>query len=516
MKLNVPCSKGFMKFSGLNESHHSRQEDSYVYVKSHKQTPLCGKLEELSEEERHIYFPSSHIQPAMHLRGNPVFAIAYRLVDHCYNVTFLSTNGSFELRPNSQLQCTYKIFLPYGNRVVLKMWVGDTTVAGSSGTGINFQDSRNDDINCEGLLTELQDGSSSWFHCTKIGHEERQIELVSRQNRVVLKVTVRNPLSDQVVSTGTFAMRMSYHAEPIESVVGVCEFGWIKLRQFCISAMEGVKLPWRQAEIECARKDGHLLSLRSERDQTVLDNLLMNSPGYRDDNAYWIGASDESHEGDFKWTDGLPFSYSNWFPGWPEYGNYNHQPNDDGLSEQDCVEARRMFALTHASHRLATTFMWNDRDCSTPNYFVCERLQSKDPLEHSWLPNCNRTVFLSRDQPKSLVSSPGFPRQYPDNANCDIDITATPGFRIILDFEELVLENESSCSYDYLLIMESFNDSTWNNMSTSTKRLCGDWSAKLKLLRYVSHTSKLKLRFSSDYSHHFGGFKARVSMEIGK
>ncbi|CAG9824538.1 unnamed protein product [Phaedon cochleariae] len=133
-----------------------------------------------------------------------------------------------------------------------------------------------------------------------------------------------------------------------------------------------------------------------------------------------------------------------WFPGWPEYGNYNHQPNDDGLSEQDCVEARRMFALPHASHRLATTFMWNDRDCSTPNYFVCERLQSKDPLEHSWLPNCNRTVFLSRDQPKSLVSSPGFPRQYPDNANCDIDITATPGFRIILDFEELVLENESS------------------------------------------------------------------------
>jgi hypothetical protein len=38
--------------------------------------------------------------------------------------------------------------------------------------------------------------------------------------------------------------------------------------------------------------------------------------------------------------------------------------------------------------------------------------------------------------------SPGFPRQYPDNAKCDTDITAPSGFRLVLDFEELVLEKE--------------------------------------------------------------------------
>uniref|UniRef100_A0A6P7G3Z4 Uncharacterized protein LOC114333933 n=1 Tax=Diabrotica virgifera virgifera TaxID=50390 RepID=A0A6P7G3Z4_DIAVI len=135
---------------------------------------------------------------------------------------------------------------------------------------------------------------------------------------------------------------------------------------------------------------------------------------------------------------------ANWFPGWAQHGHYNKQPNDDGLSDQDCVEVRRIYPLPASSARLATTFMWNDRDCSTPNYFICERMQNDEPLEDSWIPNCNKTVILSRDQPRTSVSSPGFPRQYPDNANCDIDIIASPGYRIILDFEELVLENEPS------------------------------------------------------------------------
>ena len=34
------------------------------------------------------------------------------------------------------------------------------------------------------------------------------------------------------------------------------------------------------------------------------------SPGYSDNNAYWVGASDKTYEGDFRWSDGLPFSYT--------------------------------------------------------------------------------------------------------------------------------------------------------------------------------------------------------------
>lgn len=70
------------------------------------------------------------------------------------------------------------------------------------------------------------------------------------------------------------------------------------------------------------------------------------------------------------------FLVSDWFPGWPQHQHYNKQPNDDGLSEQDCVEVRRTYTLPSTSVSLAPGFMWNDRDCATHNYFICEKLQN--------------------------------------------------------------------------------------------------------------------------------------------
>jgi len=63
-------------------------------------------------------------------------------------------------------------------------------------------------------------------------------------------------------------------------------------------------------------------------------------------------------------------------------------------------------------------------------------------IKEAWPPECNRSVTLSREQPRATVVSPGFPHQYPDNAKCDTEITAPPGYRLVLDFEELVLEKE--------------------------------------------------------------------------
>lgn len=75
---------------------------------------------------------------------------------------------------------------------------------------------------------------------------------------------------------GTLGMRLTYRAEFISNIVGVCDFGWIGLRQFCVAAFEGAKLPWAQAEIECIRKGGHLASIRSQQDHEVVNRLLIN------------------------------------------------------------------------------------------------------------------------------------------------------------------------------------------------------------------------------------------------
>ncbi|CAG9865029.1 unnamed protein product [Phyllotreta striolata] len=516
-RLNVPCSRGYVHFSGMNTTRRSRIDNSLTRAKTHKQTQLCGKLEELPESDRFVYFPASgspaapsasRMRPAMHLRGNPIFSVRYRLVDYCYNVTFLARNGSFELKPQDELQCTFRIHLPYGNRVALKLRIGDEEATESVETDLNLRDAGSKE-DCDGLLLEIQDGSAFWTHCTKNGDIQRHIEIVSRENKLVLNVRIKSSKKARL------GLRLVYHANAVDNIVGMCDFGWVTVRQFCVGVLEGAKLPWSQAEMECKRQGGHLVSIRSDRDHHIIDNLIINSPGYRDHNAYWIGASDKTHEGDFKWSDEFLFSYTNWFPGWAQHNYYNKQPNDDGLSDQDCVEIRRYYPLPTSDARLANNFMWNDRDCSTPNYFICERLQI-DERYGEWSPNCNKTITLSRDQPKATVSSPGFPRQYPDNSNCDVEIVASPGYKIILDFEELVLENEPTCSYDYLQILEvPRNESAAQSAidPDSNRRLCGDWSSKLKLLRYVSRSSRLKLRFISDYSHHFGGFKIRLSIE---
>lgn len=118
-------------------------------------------------------------------------------------------------------------------------------------------------------------GSSSWHHCTRLGDAERHIEILSRENKVTLYVTFRNPKT-AVSTNSALSLYLLYHAEPIESVVGICEFGWISIRQFCVAPMEGAKLPWAQAEMECQRKGGHLASVRSQIDQEQIDKLLLN------------------------------------------------------------------------------------------------------------------------------------------------------------------------------------------------------------------------------------------------
>lgn len=71
-----------------------------------------------------------------------------------------------------------------------------------------------------------------------------------------------------------------------------------------------------------------LLSITHRYDFILL--LCLNSVSFKGNAVYWIGATDEVFEGDFRWTNGFPYTFSNWFPGWSEHNNYNKQPNDDG------------------------------------------------------------------------------------------------------------------------------------------------------------------------------------------
>lgn len=49
-----------------------------------------------------------------------------------------------------------------------------------------------------------------------------------------------------------------------------------------------------------------------------------------------------------------------------------------------------------------------------------------------------------------------------------------------------------------------------------SRKMCGDWGAKLKLLRYVTQGTVMGIHFVSDYSHHYSGYKAKITMESGE
>lgn len=66
-----------------------------------------------------------------------------------------------------------------------------------------------------------------------------------------------------------------------------------------------------------------------------------------------------------------------WFPGWSTQGYYNRQPNDDGLSNQDCVELRKNFSFPTTGPGFTEKFFWNDRNCQTNNMFICEQPKQK-------------------------------------------------------------------------------------------------------------------------------------------
>jgi CUB domain len=198
-----------------------------------------------------------------------------------------------------------------------------------------------------------------------------------------------------------------------------------------------------------------------------------------------------------------------------------------------------------------------------------------EPVSNPDADECNKTVHLSRDNMKVSITSPGFlsGHFYPDNVNCFTFIVAPTSYRILIEYEELIVENEPQCAYDFVEMFEPsfewrnvtdrhrrtvasdfpsiqlqqvhefqqlmrdyeqqkflarniFNPSnnTYNTFvpppSTLSERMprkiCGDWSSKLKLLRYRSKSNSVGVRFSSDYSHHYNGFRAKITLEKGK
>lgn len=132
---------------------------------------------------------------------------------------------------------------------------------------------------------------------------------------------------------------MEGRTAPLEQRLGVAEFRSKALEQR-IMANEGVSSPvpynghaylvistmmrWVDAKVYAEKLGGYLVVVTSEEENQFVSDLVRAKNIYQ---AFWIGLTDETEEGRWKWVNGEPLEYSSWESGEPNGGRGENYVN---------------------------------------------------------------------------------------------------------------------------------------------------------------------------------------------
>uniref|UniRef100_A0AAV2J9I9 C3/C5 convertase n=1 Tax=Knipowitschia caucasica TaxID=637954 RepID=A0AAV2J9I9_KNICA len=145
------------------------------------------------------------------------------------------------------------------------------------------------------------------------------------------------------------------------------------------------RLNFVEAELACRRDGGQLLSVESEAEQKIIEQLITELRPT--DGDFWIGLRRDYGDGDsstdcspqYYWLDNSKSTYRNWH--WDE----------PSCGYEVCVV---MYHQPSAPPGLGGLYMfqWNDDNCETKNNFIC-KYTSEQPVDVSPAPNVTHSAL---------------------------------------------------------------------------------------------------------------------------
>ncbi|XP_059350348.1 uncharacterized protein LOC130692880 isoform X2 [Daphnia carinata] len=566
LQLATSTSWGPRQMVDGKQAHNSQQPSWSNLAEVHRwqvARTFCGKIQDYSKSLRtwQTFQPwvliryTSNQRNRHHIRGsngasNSFFVFKFNILEPCLNVLLTEPSKTIELSDSDLVanpqECTFRIHVPYGYQIKLSVRLHDDDSRIPHENDLVKKDAVGDEeLSYNSLLlqsgkcqiaVQIEDVTGHRAQCLNDHHPSASFS--SLANFLKFQAVVLRPMNQggeeakpssntsygETRSThSALRLRVHYTTEADPRLTDGCGEGVLVDEQTCVW-LHSEPLTWHEAEEKCSQlaPNGHLVAITNSEIEQVVDTLITKSVDYEPEKSYWIGGSDQKQETVFEWSSGATFNYTKWFPGWPVYQLYNAQPSDDGISNQDCVEIRQSFGQPGQSESLASGFYWNDRDCSVGNPFVCQKPRHNDDSnavtfgEFKDVMNCNRTEELNRLRTSTVVQSPFFPRPYPNTVTCIVDLSAPPGFKIVLNFDFFDLEEEEDCNYDVLELQNLDQLSIFGERKdarTTPWRRCGNWNSRLKLLQWKSNGNQARIKFSSDSSYNSNGFQLRASIE---